>query len=236
MKYMWMTRATGFAVAILCCLACTAGARGVKEGQTRAEIVASVGPPERETKTARGSVMFFGRTLVEIENGVATYVSVTPGGAAPVKPKPVRVRFNIVGDTKAEEQHAPESKDKGVEKRPEKDELVANLGGARSDTATAGAGEAKFSGAGWSSFALKQNKLELVARLKRSLLMESYISLFRPDGTLSKPYEERRDLSVHDVRDKIGESMKCYGQDLEVRDPSLADLQTRSSLSRPEEP
>lgn len=194
---------------------------GVEVGQALAEALAIMGPPEREVNTSRGSVMFFGRTLIEIDNGIVSYVSVTPGGKRREPAKPVTVRVNVLGDAKAEKAPSPPG------------EQVQEGAGLDQDGVSVNVGLPTPRGDGWSSLALVQNRLELVARLKRSLLMESYFAVFRPYGTVSKSYDDRKDLSCHDIRDKTGDPMKCYGQDLEIRDPALADLQTQSTLGRP---
>jgi len=129
------------------------------------------------------------------------------------------VHVNVVGDKKAKET-PPSEKAAAAGDGPQPDEVTLNVGLPTPP------------GEGWRDFAVEQNRLELVARLKRALLIESYMTVFRPEGMVSKPYSERKELSCHDVSDKVGEPMKCYGQDIEIRDPALSDLKTESTISR----
>ena len=77
------TRRVAMVLLATACFAGLAGGQGLVEGQTRAEVLATMGEPEREVESDRGSIMFFGRTLIELEDGRVSYVSVTPKRVAP---------------------------------------------------------------------------------------------------------------------------------------------------------
>ncbi len=190
-------------------------------GRPRAQVLEIYGPPEREVNTDRGTVMFYGGLLLDINGGKISYVTISPGGRMPV---PLRAR-GLSRPPAERETPAPAAERSGSPP-------VGGGGGGGGGGGDGGLEDPLAEMGMWRVFALQRNEANFVARLRRVVFADSYRALFTYDKH-AKTHEERSTLSCHDVRDRRGNQVKCYGQDLDIREssPTLNDLKPVSIVA-----